>query len=201
MKEIVAVIFCLTTIGCQSNEPNRKIIGKDTSSENIIMKDSNETCKPLEEFVKFRSNLIDKNVEEVSKVFHFPFKDGNIWHLVYFSSEDPTYDPSITFTMDDFKKHSTKIFNSDFIECLSQVNFDTLIQKGIFETEMITRVIDSITVERYNISSTYDRIDHKVTLVLYYEFYEGEDKYESAINYIFAVKDCNLRLAKIVVAG
>ncbi len=179
--------------------------GYQSKKENIkeIVNDFNKnSCKLSENFNSFRKELKLNNIEDVKKYIDFPFTNANIWHLIFMDSEDENYDFSRDLNEDDFDKYHQQIFPLELIESLMDIDVNYLISKGLCEAEIKYKSDEKGNIEtKYKLSAKFNDFDKELIFSMYYEFYEDEEIYETSVIYKFILRNCELKLNKVILAN
>lgn len=204
MKYLIIFIAAINiSLACDSPEI------KDTKNSNLTtvkkQKILKTSCNKKLVFETFKESVVNLNKNELSTYFDFPIENNQIWHLITLLEGDNNISESTlnnNFDKDDFLKHYDKIFNKDLRKVLIEVDFDLLSSSSVYKTDLLKdtdKETDLIYSYRLFLSSKSN--DSKINMILYYEFYEGEETFETTINYDLIVDNCTLKIDKIFIAG
>lgn len=198
MKKLL-IVLCLINTSCSTDPVKNKI------STNAIKKQSNilKQDKDCQFEMIFKSHIDDikeARISKVAQVFTFPIVDGNIWHIVYNDTDIENYDLKKPFTVESLQQNFNKLFSKDLVKKLFDLDVDQLFSKGEFWTKASSYIDEGVQVE-YKLKSIYDKNLKKVTLSLWYDYFEDGEKYETGIDFNYEFVDCKLKLSNVFIAN
>lgn len=165
------------------------------------MNNSNEIACNFElEFLKFREDILNSNTNNLTKAFNFPYTNENIWHIIYFDEVNAEYDSKKPFDKGDLIIHFESLFNKDYRKTLRLIDIEKFMSDKKYTTDFIKTELGGSS-DRCKLKATLDTEKKEITLMLYYEFFEDGEKYESAIHNIIGFSDCSYNLTGFLFVG
>lgn len=185
--KILLLLIPMSLIFCNKNRKEKK-------EDNILSLVVND-CNHKKVFGEYLESLKSRDVDKIIKTFP---KDNisEIWKVISFYTEDEKILKE-SFEKSDLINEFERIFSNEFLLCLSEIDLDTLFNKG----EVISKDYQISKEEICRVISTYDKVKNKLVFVLSYEFYEDGDKYESSINYSYLFENCKLKMAGLILVN
>jgi hypothetical protein len=185
------IIICLLFINCSSSSTGRvaRLENPKTSDQN------DDSCFNSDLFIMFRQNISNSKLQYI----YINLNQENLffWDLIQFYKDDELLEKN-SFTADDFEKNSKYIFTSDFINGLNALNVSDLFENGKSESALMTNEIEA---KFYSIKAIYDEKKKELLFLLYYEFLDDGETYETTINYYFEFENCEILLRDIIIVN
>lgn len=126
-------------------------------------------------------------------------RNKDIWYLAYEGDERINQLPDTTkpFTEEDFHKYFDKLFSRRFINAIQKIKSEELHKNGTFGTAEFQEDKDAT----YRMEGTFNKEECSLELNLFSNTVKVQDNGEGSIIYEFTVKNGEIKLIGVWLAG
>lgn len=200
---ILSFSFAFIVSSCR-NEIKQNTISSETviNTDTLAIVDTSIQKYPvwILEFQRLRQALYQNDIATITTFFDFPLTTEQVDGLssaILFNTNKEIRNISFKDTVK-FKKYGNQIFPIDFVKSLLPIKSDSLLLNKFASAAEWKRPKDETT---YSTTITYETSEQSLSIILNAAYGKGDEKTESAVVYIFKLKNNQLKFDKVVMAG
>ncbi len=200
---ILSFSFAFIISSCR-NEIKQNTISSETviNTDTLAIVDTSIQKYPvwILEFQRLRQALYQNDIATITTFFDFPLTTEQVDGLssaILFNTNKEIRNISFKDTVE-FKKYGNQIFPTDFVKSLLPIKSDSLLLNKFASAAEWKRPKDETT---YSTTITYETSEQSLSIILNAAYGKGDEKTESAVVYIFKLKNNQLKFDKVVMAG
>lgn len=192
MKIINKFSFILIISLCCND---KKVIKNETNKNNQSNQTIKNKCDTTLILKNFKEALITKQINKINGYSNIPYD------IIYFYKnieDDNNFNDSVNkqFFIENFKY----IFPDDFLSVLSMVDMSKLLKKGSFNKLNVKSNIFKPNVN-FNYKVYYYNSNLEITVIYKFPPDDPVLDSETSIIYLFKIKDCELIIENVIMAG